>query len=52
MHCEYLLVDDCCNGQAVEAIGEGLPQLDVVSPFAFVVESVNSVDGGTLMIST
>lgn len=25
VHCEDLLVDDCCNGQAVEAVGEGLP---------------------------
>lgn len=51
MHCEDLLVYDGCDGQAIEAICEGLPQLDIVSPFAFVVETVDSVDGGTLMIS-
>ena len=29
---EDLLVDDGGHGQAVEAVGERLPQLDVVSP--------------------
>ena len=51
MHCEDLLINDCCNGQAVETIGEGLPQLDVVSPFAFVVKPIDSVDGGALVVS-
>jgi len=44
MHAEDLLIYDSCNRQAVEAIGESFPQLDVVSTFALVIESVNSVD--------
>lgn len=33
MATEDLLVNDGCDGQTVEAVGEGLPQLYVVSPF-------------------
>jgi len=38
VHAENLLVDDGGNGQAVEAVSEGLPQLDVVPPLACWVE--------------
>lgn len=51
MHGEDLLVDDCCDRQAVEAVRKCLPELDVVSAFAFIVEAVDSVDGGTLVVS-
>jgi len=51
MAAEDLLVDYGRDGEAVEAVGERLPQLDVVATLALVVETVNSVDGGTLMIS-
>lgn len=34
MHREDLLIDDSSDGKAIEAIGEGLPELDVVSSFA------------------
>ena len=34
MAAEDLLVHDGGNGQAVEAVGEGLPKLDVEPPFA------------------
>lgn len=52
MHGEDLLVDDGGNGQAVEAVGESLPQLDVVSSFALVVEAVDTVDRGALVVAT
>lgn len=52
MHGEDLLVDDSGDGQAVEAVGEGLPQLDVVAALALIVEAVDSVDGGTLVVAT
>lgn len=52
MHREDLLVDDSCDGQAIEAICESLPQFDVISSFAFVVEAIDSVDGGTFVVST
>jgi hypothetical protein len=51
VHGEYLLVDDGRNGQAVEAVGEGLPQLDVVASLALVVEAVDAVDGGALVVA-
>jgi hypothetical protein len=51
VHCEDFLIDDCCNGQAVEAISERLPQLDIVPPLALVVEAVDTVDGGAFVIA-
>jgi hypothetical protein len=52
VHAEYLLVDDSCNGHAIEALGEEFPQFDVVSPLALVVEAIDPVDGGTLVVPT
>lgn len=52
VHGEDLLVDDSGDGKAVEAVGEGLPQLNVVTALALVVEAVDSVDGGTLVVAT
>jgi len=49
---EDLLVHDGSHGQAVEAVCESLPQLDVVSPLAFVVEAVDPVDGRALVVPT
>ncbi len=44
MHGEDLLVNDGGNRQAIEAVCECFPQLDIVSPLALVVEAVNAVD--------
>jgi len=51
VHCENLLVNDCCDRQAVEAISERLPQLDVVPSLAFVVEAIDTVDGGAFVVA-
>jgi hypothetical protein len=51
VHREDLLVDDCGDRQAVEAVRKCLPQLDVVAPLAFVVEAVDAVDAGALVVS-
>jgi hypothetical protein len=51
VHGEDLLVDDGSNGQTVEAVGECLPQLDVVSPLALIVETVDAVDRGALVVT-
>ena len=40
---ENLVVDDGGNREAVEAVREGLPQADAETPFALVVETVDSV---------
>jgi hypothetical protein len=52
MHCEDLLIDDGGNGQAVEAIREGLPELDVVPSLALIVETVDTVNRGAFMVAT
>lgn len=52
MHCEDLFVDDCCDGQAIEAVGESLPQLDIVPPLALIIEPVNTIDRGTFMVTS
>jgi len=51
VHSENLLINDGSNGQAVEAVRKSLPKLDVVTALAFVVEAVDAVDGGTLVVS-
>jgi hypothetical protein len=51
VHGEDLLVNDGGNRKAVEAVGEGLPKLDVVSSLALIVEAVDAVDRGTLVIA-
>lgn len=51
MHSENLLVNDGGNGQTVEAVGERLPQLDVVAALALVVEAVDAVDRGALVVA-
>lgn len=51
VHGEDLLVNDSSNGETVEAVGEGLPKLDVVSTLALVVETVDTVDGSTLVVA-
>lgn len=52
VHAKNLLVNNGRDRQAVEAVGERLPQLDVVSPLALVVEAVDAVDRGALVISS
>jgi hypothetical protein len=52
MHAEDLFVNNGCNGQAIEAVSESFPQFDVVSSLALIVEAVNTVDGGALVVSS
>ena len=52
MHGKNFLIDDCSDRKTIEAISEGLPQLDVVPPLALVVKSVDAIDRGTFMVST
>ena len=51
MHAEDLLVDDRAHRQAVEAVREGLPELDVVASLALVVEPVDAVDRRALVVA-
>ncbi len=52
MNAEDLGGDNGRDGQCVEDVDESLPDLDVDSSFAFVVESINARDIGTLVIAT
>jgi hypothetical protein len=52
MHTEDFLINDGSNWEAVETISEGLPQLDVIPSLALIVESIDSVDGGALVVSS
>ena len=52
MHCEDLLVNNCRNRQAIEAIGECLPQLNVVPSLTLVVKPIDTIDGSTFMIAS
>jgi hypothetical protein len=51
VHGEDLFVNDGCDRQAIEAIGECFPQLDVVPSLALIIESIDAVDGGTLVVT-
>jgi len=52
VHGEDLLINDGGDGQAVEAVGESLPKLDVIASLALVVETVDTVDGSALVVTT
>ena len=52
MHTEHLFRDEGRNRHAVEQIGEGFPQLYVISRLAFIVEAVYPVYLGTFMVSS
>lgn len=45
MHTQYFFVDEGGHRQTVEAVGHDLPEVDAVASFAFVVKTVDSVDG-------
>lgn len=52
MHSENLLINNSGNGKAVETIGESFPQLNIVATLALIVETVDAVDGGTLVVTS
>ena len=47
-----LVLDDRAEGQAVEHLVERFPDTRVVSPFAFIIEPVDTVDWRCLVIAT
>lgn len=52
VHGEDLLINNGGDGKTVEAIGEGLPQLNIVAALALIIETVDTVDGGTLVVTS
>ena len=52
MHAENFLVDEGGNGEAIEDVAEDAPESDRVPAFAFVVETVDSIDLRTFVIAS
>lgn len=51
MYAEDLARNNSRDGQGVEAVDEGLPNLDVASTLAFIVESVDTCDVGAFVVA-
>jgi hypothetical protein len=51
VHAENLVVDDGGDGEAIEAVREHFPQLDGVAALALVVEAVDAIDAGALVVA-
>jgi hypothetical protein len=51
VHGEDLLINDGGDGQAVEAISERFPEFDIISALALIVETIDTVNRGTLMVT-
>jgi hypothetical protein len=51
VHAKDLFVHNGGHGQAVEAISKSLPQLDVVTTLALVIETIDAVRAGTLVVA-
>lgn len=49
---EDFLIDDTSAGEAVEAVCESLPQLNAETALALVIETVDAVNGRTLVVAT
>jgi hypothetical protein len=52
VHREDLFIDDSSDRQAVETVGESFPELNVVPSFALIIEAIDSVDGGTFVVTS
>jgi hypothetical protein len=52
MHAKNFLVNDSCNWETVETISKCFPELDVVASLALIIESIDSVDGCALVVSS
>ena len=52
MHAENLVIYKSSYGQAVEAVSEDFPELDGVASFAFIIETINTVDGCTFVVTS
>jgi len=52
VHAKNFVIDEGCNGQAIEAVGEDFPELDSVAALTLIIKPVNSVDAGTLVVSS
>ena len=52
MHANDLVADEGRHRETIENVAENLPELDAVATLALVIETVDSVDGGALVIAS
>jgi hypothetical protein len=52
VHTEDFVIHHGTDGEDIEAKSKLFPYLDIVSPFALVVEAVHPVDGLALMVTS
>lgn len=52
MHAQDLFINNGSNRETVKAVSEGLPELDVVPPLALIVETIDSVNTSTFVVSS
>lgn len=50
MHTKNFLVDQGRDWETVEAVSEHFPEFNSVAALAFVVETINTVDRGALVV--
>jgi hypothetical protein len=52
VHAQNLIVYQSSDRQAIKAVCENFPKLDCVPTFALVVEAINAIDAGALVIAS
>lgn len=52
MHTDDFVINNSRTGEAVKSIAECLPQLDTETTTTLVIESVDPVDSGTLVVTS
>jgi len=52
VHAQYLIINKSCHREAVETIGECLPEPYIESPFTLIVKSINAVHRCTFMVAS
>lgn len=51
MHAEDLFIYKSSDGQTVKAVSKCLPDTNIKSPLALIIESIYAVDGSTFMVA-
>jgi len=52
VHAENFFINNSSNRKTVETISESFPELDVIASLALIIETIDSVNRGTLVVSS
>jgi len=52
VHAENFFINNSSNRKTVETISESFPELNVIASLALVIETIDSVNRGTLVVSS